>query len=104
MIEHVEIKWKQVEQYLKAQCTAEEIAAVVGCDIRQLENECEKATGMTFSALTQRHTEAGKAMLKLWQFKAASEGDSGVIKTMTEKYIGFERQDKPGRWGGKAKK
>ena len=96
MSDRLEIDWQKVAQYLKAQCTAEEIAAVIGCECWQLEADCKVATGATFSEFSKRNYEAGKAMLKLWQFKAASEGDTKVIQTMTEKYI----TEKPGKSGG----
>ena len=79
------IDWVKVAQYLKAQCSISEICAVLDIDYEAAKQQCKAATGKTLPEYIAHYQSAGSAMLKLWMFKEAAQGDMSMAKAIAQK-------------------
>ena len=73
------IDWKSIEAMCQIQCTQEEIASVVGCDLDTLQNRCKKENDISFSEFHKLKREGGKASLRRTQWHMAKTNPSLAI-------------------------
>ena len=73
------IDWQSVEAMCQIQCTQEEIASVVGCDLDTLQNRCKKEKNCSFSDFHKLKREGGKASLRRTQWQMAKTNPSLAI-------------------------
>ena len=73
------IDWKSIEAMCQIQCTQEEIASVVGCDLDTLQNRCKKEKNCSFSDFHKLKREGGKASLRRTQWQMAKTNPSLAI-------------------------
>ena len=82
------IDWALVERLAKIQCTAHEIAAVVGVAYSTLVEQSE------FSTLYKKASESGKASLRRTQFRHAEKSAAMAIY-LGKVYLGQSDQPNP---------
>lgn len=89
----IEIDWKKVRAMLQAGANGVEVAAALGCAPDTLYNRCIQECGMTFSAYQQQMKEAGRALLRTWQFAAAQKGNTAMLIWLGKNVLG--QSDEP---------
>jgi hypothetical protein len=62
------IDWEQVKELCKIQCTQEEIARVIGCDLDTIGNRCKTDLNIQFSEFFQQNKENGRSSLRRRQW------------------------------------
>jgi len=83
-----EISRKQVENMCAIQCTALEIAGVLNISPDLLDRRCKEWGFDHFADFFKRYSQSGKASLRRWQFKAAEEGNTGMMVWLGKQYLG----------------
>ncbi len=78
------IDWKQVEGYIKARCTATEIAATLGIDVSTLRRRCETDNNLNFATYYQQKRQVGRVTVKsvLYNSVLAAEYDPKYIPAL----------------------
>lgn len=84
----IKINWNLVKQYLKAQCSAEGIAGIIGVSRDTLYGRCPKDLGIGFDELRQEMRETGKELLRKTQFDLAVQGDKAMLIWLGKQYLG----------------
>jgi hypothetical protein len=81
------IDWEFVKEHLRAQCTAEGIAGLIGVSKETLYNRCPKDLKMKFDELRQQMRESGKELLRKKQFDLALKGNNGMLVWLGKQYL-----------------
>ena len=89
----IEIDWKTVDKLCLIQCTAEEIASVLGCSSDTIERRCKKEYEITFAEYIRQKAQGGKASLRRKQWSAADGGNVTMLIWLGKQYLG--QADKP---------
>lgn len=71
----IEIDWATVDKLLGIQCTAEEVASVIGCSSDTLGRACKREHGITYAQYSAGKRAAGKASLRHKQWTSAMGGN-----------------------------
>jgi hypothetical protein len=90
-IEFTDADWKKIEQLCSIQCTAEEIASVMGCSVDTLSRRIESTYGITFADYIKKHSLGGKASLRRVQFNLAKKNATMAL-WLGKQYLG-QRDD-----------
>lgn len=85
-------EWKYIEGLCHIQCTAAEIAGVMGCSTETLSRKIKETHGIGFSEFYKQHSDGGKASLRRAQFRLA-ERNAGMAIWLGKQYLG---QREPG--------
>lgn len=84
----VKIDYSLVEKLSTIQCTQEEIAEIVGVNVRTLQRDDE------FCRIYKKSMEYGKSSLRRMQWKAAETGNTTMLVWLGKQYLGqSEKQD-----------
>lgn len=75
----IEIDFELLEGLCKIQCTAEEIAGVMGVSVDTIGRRIEEKESITFADYYKKHSDAGKASLRRLQFKHAKKNPGMAI-------------------------
>lgn len=75
----IEIEWAQVDQMCQMQCTALEIAGVLGCSVDTLNLRLHEEKGMGFKDYFYIKGSAGKVSLRRKQFQTALAGNVTML-------------------------
>lgn len=90
----IAIHWEQVIEMAKIHCTAEEIAAVVGCCRSHLQRACKHDQEMPLGAFIKMHRLAGNYSLRRAQWKKATEQlDTAMLKFLGKNCL--DQSEKP---------
>ena len=81
------IDWQSVEAMCQIQCTQDEIAAVVGCNLTTLQNRCLSEKKVTFSDFFKEKRQGGKASLRRTQWQMAKTNPTLAI-FLGKNYLG----------------
>lgn len=77
-----EIDYELVKKLANIQCTQKEIASVLGCSDRTLQNDEE------FMRVFREGLESGKASLRRFQWKIAEKGNASMCIFLGKQYLG----------------
>jgi hypothetical protein len=87
------IDWEEVDSYIQGGCSGPEIAAYIGIDSDTFYSRYEREYGSAFSARRSLRWGAGKAKIKMRQFKSAMEGNTVMLKLLGEEWLGQGRKE-----------
>ena len=90
----IEIDWKKVDGYLRAQCDGTAIASLLGIHPDTLYNACEREHNSVFSAYAATKRSEGKELLRVKMYQSAMEGDKTMQVWLSKQYLGFSDQQK----------
>lgn len=82
-----EKEWEQIEELCKIQCTAEEIASVMGCHVDTVSARIKEKYSITFSEYIKIHAMGGKASLRRIQFNLAKT-NAGMAIWLGKQWLG----------------
>lgn len=77
-----QIDYDLVNKLAHIQCTQEEIASIVGCDVRTLQRDEE------FCRIYKTASETGKSSLRRLQWKSAEKGNVTMQIWLGKQYLG----------------
>jgi len=86
----IKINYEQVERLASIQCTYDEIAAVLDVSVRTVNTWA--VHDEKFCSVYKKGKESGKASLRRMQFKAASDGNTGMMIWLGKQYLGQSEQ------------
>lgn len=86
-IEFNQDDWKRIELLCSIQCTAEEIASVMGCSVDTISRRVEEAYHITFAEHIKKHALGGNASLRRIQFTLAKKNATMAI-WLGKQYLG----------------
>lgn len=91
----VKIDWEVVEHLIGIHCTKEEIAYVVGYEIKTVMRRCRLDLQMDFDQLYKKHSANAKASLRRAMFQAAvKEGNTAMMIFLAKNLLGMrDKQD-----------
>lgn len=75
----IQVDWAKVNQMLLIQCTAEEIASVLGMSVDTLSRRCESDHKLKFAEYSAIKRQGGKASLRRMQWKHAENTPAMAI-------------------------
>ena len=87
-IEMTEEMYKQVCSLCAIQCTAEEIASVLGISVDTLERRIYERDGLRFAEFFKIKRKAGFASLRRMQWKKAQSDDTTMLIWLGKQYLG----------------
>ena len=87
-IEMTEDMYKQVCSLCAIQCTAEEIASVLGISVDTLERRIYERDGLRFAEFFKIKRKAGFASLRRMQWKKAQSDDTTMLIWLSKQYLG----------------
>lgn len=82
-----EKEWEQIEELCKIQCTAEEIASVMGCSVDTISRRIDETYKLTFAEYLKIHSQGGKACLRRMQFNIAKT-NAGMAIWLGKQWLG----------------
>lgn len=88
----IDVDYKLIDNYLKAQCDGVGIAAALGVCPDTLYNRIKEKYSLTFSAYAAIKKAEGKEMLRAKQFQSAMEGDKTMLIFLGKQYL--DQKDK----------
>ncbi len=86
-IEFTEKDWEQIKELCNIQCTAEEIASVMGYNADTIGARIREKHSITFSQYIKIHAMGGKASLRRMQFNLAKT-NAGMAIFLGKQYLG----------------
>ena len=88
------INWNSVAELCKIQCNLEEITAVIGLPVAELNRRCQVIFGMTWVEFRNTHQTDGKASLRRKMIEKAmtGDGDTPMLKHLSAHYLGMTAQ------------
>lgn len=86
-IEFNEADWKRIEKLCSIQCTAEEIASVMGCSVDTITLRISEKYNITFAEYIKTHSFGGKASLRRIQFNLAKKNATMAL-WLGKQYLG----------------
>ena len=90
----IEVDWVELHEHMEAHSPIEELAAIVGCDVKTLNSACRRDNNTILSRYIERRKRIGKARLRLRRAQKAWEGDSErLIEWLSKQWFG--ETDKP---------
>lgn len=87
-----EVDWDQVDKMCQIQCTAEEMAHVLGVSEDTLSRRCQETHDITIADYIKQHRSEGKMSLRRWQMEAAKKGNAALLIWLGKQYLG-QRED-----------
>lgn len=90
----IEIDWKKVDNFLKAQCDGAAIAGILGIHPDTLYKACEVAHKMGFSAYAALKKSEGRELLRAKMYEEAFKGDKTMLVWLSKQYLGFSDTQK----------
>ena len=81
------IDWKQVDQYLNAQCDGVEIAGLLGINPETLYNRCKTDNKIGFSEYSAKKRYKGKGMIRVKQFDTMMKGCKTMLVWLGKQYL-----------------
>jgi hypothetical protein len=87
-IEMTEEMYKQVCSLCAIQCTAEEIASVLGISVDTLERRIYERDGLRFAEFFKIKRKAGFVSLRRMQWKKAQSDDTTMLIWLGKQYLG----------------
>jgi hypothetical protein len=88
----IPIDWQFVDKMIKAQCSGVEIAGALNVCIDTFYDRFKVEKGVCFSEARPPIQEGGKGMLRLRQYTSAMQGNTSMLKTLGEEYLGQGRK------------
>ena len=85
----IEIDWKKVDGYLRAQCDGTAIASLLGIHPNTLYKSCEDVHKVSFSEYSAIKKGEGKELLRMKMYQSAIEGDKTMQVWLSKQYLGF---------------
>jgi hypothetical protein len=99
---HIPIDWEEVDKYLVAGCSGEQISAVVGCHSDTLYRRCVSEKEILFAEYAANKRQKGNSMLHAKQFQQAMKGDRGMLIWLGKQRLGQrEEPQNPSEFNGK---
>ena len=88
------INWNSVAELCKIQCNLEEITAVIGLPIAELNRRCQVIYGLSWSDYRILHQTDGKTSIrrKMIEKAMAGDGDTPMLKHLSAHYLGMTAQ------------
>jgi hypothetical protein len=83
------IDWELAARMAKIQCTASEIASVVGINQDTLADRCKRDHSLSFSEWYKKYAEGGKSSLRRMMFQAADKGNVTMMIWLSKQYLGM---------------
>lgn len=90
-----EIDWNKVDMMILAGCSGSEIAGAMPKPIHPdtFYRRFEKEYGMGFSEYSPERKEGGKGNVRLKQYISALQGNTQMLKTLGEEWLGQGKRD-----------
>lgn len=86
-IEISEEDWSKIEKMCEYNCTAEEIADIMGFSVDTLEKRIKENYGLRFTEYYKKHTAKGKIALRRAQYRNAIKRDNTTMQIWLGKQI-----------------
>ena len=86
----ITINWRTVEEYLRAQCTGNEIAGLLGIHKDTLYDRCVEVHGQNFSDYSANFKQKGQAELRAAMFRQSLEGNTSMQIWLSKNYLGMK--------------
>jgi len=83
-----ELNWDAFEALARANCTVEEVAAVMECDADTIQARCKERFGATFSAVLEQKACIGTAALRRKQMQIALGGNVTMLIWLGKQKLG----------------